>query len=639
MVSSRRTRSLRFAATLTTTLAVAPLPATADVIADFDGTAFPPGWTVTGDAFGNGPASGSLDRQMTVSGWTGPRFANSYHGTDRAQGTLTSPPFTIEKDYVCMLVGGGAHPGKTAVNLIIDSKVALTTTGTNDEHLTWDAWDVRSLKGKQARIQIVDRESGGWGHILVDQIMQTDQPPITPIATSPLYAETHRPQFHFTSAKNWINDPNGLVFYEGQYHLFFQHNPLGNEWGNMTWGHAVSPDLLHWTQRPDAITPDELGTIFSGSAVVDWKNTSGLGKDGQPPLIAMYTAAGGTNDASKGKKFTQCLAYSNDKGKTWIKYDKNPVLGHVAGENRDPKVIWHEPTGKWVMALYLEGDRFAIYNSPDLKQWTTLHEVRAPQTSGECPDFFPLAVDGDASNTKWVFTVADAKYLIGSFDGTTFKPETDVLQVDFGRGYQNYAVQTYSDIPDSDGRRIQIGWLRNGKFPRMPFNGQMSFPSELTLKSTAAGPRLFRTPIREVATLHDKVRTWTDLKLAPGENPLADLNGDLFHIRAEIEPGDARAVGFIIRGEPVRYTVAEKKLAALGELPADLKDGRLTLEILVDRTTIETFVNNGQAAASSTFLPSSDERPPLSLFSEDGTATVRSLTVATLKSTWPKQTK
>ena len=208
-------------------------------------------------------------------------------------------------------------------------------------------------------------------------------------AVDKLYAEAYRPQFHFTPAKNWTNDPNGLVFYKSVYHLFFQHNPFGTQWGNMTWGHATSRDLVHWTEHAPAIHPDKLGTIFSGSAVVDGANTSGFRTADEKPIVCIYTSAGGTSPESQGQPFTQSLAFSNDRGATWMKYEKNPVLGHVAGSNRDPKVIWHEPTKKWVMALYLDVNDYALFGSKNLTEWTKLCDVAMLGTR-ECPDFFEL---------------------------------------------------------------------------------------------------------------------------------------------------------------------------------------------------------------------------------------------------------
>lgn len=597
-------------------------------VTDFESTAFE-NWIVTGDAFGTGPIAGTLPEQNAVAGFRG-RYASSYHGTDRSTGTLTSPAFEIERDAITFLIGGGAHARSTCVNLLVDQQIVRTATGHDSETLIPFTWDTRDLRGKQARIQIVDNETGRWGHVTVDHIMQTDQPVVPTTGTQPLYLETYRPQFHFTSAKNWLNDPNGCVYFDGEYHLFFQYNPMGREWGNMTWGHAVSPDLLHWTQLPDALTPDALGTMFSGSAVVDHRNTSGFGNDAAPPLVALYTAAGGTNPESKGKSFSQCIAYSTDKGRTWTKYEKNPVIEHLVAENRDPKVIWHEPSDQWIMALYLDGDRFALFSSSNLKSWTKFQDLSIPGSS-ECPDFFPLALDGDPSKVKWVLTAADNGYLVGDFDGQRFNTDGKTLRLEAGQSY--YAVQSFSDVPD--GRRIQIGWMRGGTYPHMPFNQEMSFPTTLELRTTADGPRLFRKPIQEIAALHDVAFERTNLELQPGHNPLADLKGDLFHIKMAVRPDQADAVGLNIRGQTIRYDVAAKKLAALGTADVELVDGVLTLEIIVDRTTIETFANGGARAFSSCYLPTDVDPSPLSLFSEGGTAKVHSLSVWTLKSTWP----
>jgi sucrose-6-phosphate hydrolase SacC (GH32 family) len=607
-------------------------PAAPDiVIADFEQSDYG-NWTTTGTAFGTGPAQGALPNQQKVDGFLGHGLVNSYLNGDASQGTLTSPDFTIDRPYISFLIGGGDHPDKTCMNLVVEGKVIHTATGANDEHLDWCTWDVKQLLGKKASLQIVDRVSDQWGHINVDQIIQTDNPPVMLMKQQALYQESLRPQFHFTCATNWLNDPNGLVFYQGEYHLFCQHNPDGINWGNMTWAHAVSPDLVHWTQLPDAIKPDDFGTIFSGSAVVDWKNTSGFGVDGQPPLVAMYTAAGGTNEASKGKQFSQCIAYSNDKGRTWTKYQQNPVLPHIVGENRDPKLVWYQPKHKWILALYKDGEQYALFDSADLKQWNHLQDLNLPGCS-ECPDFFPIALDGDASKPKWVFTSASGRYLVGNFDGNQFIPDQELRQVDFGTNY--YAVQSYSDVPD--GRRIQIAWMRDGKYPGMPFNGQMSFPCEMQLKTTGDGLRLFRFPVKEIESLQGQPVSWRDLTLTPGiPNPLADIKGDLFHIKAIIDPGTATDVGFNIRGQTIHYS--DHRLFAIGDTayePNDHQpnDHQIAMEILVDRTSIETFIDGGRYSFTSCYLPTND-RAPLELFATGGSAKVNSLSVYPLKSAW-----
>lgn len=442
------------------------------------------------------------------------------------------------------------------------------------------------------------------------------------------YKEAYRPQFHFTPKTNWTNDPNGLIHYKGEFHLFFQHNPFGIDWGNMTWGHAVSPDLVHWKQLPHALHPDELGTIFSGSGVVDWNNTGGFQTGDEAVLVNFYTSAG--SHAPEPVPFTQSIAYSNDRGRSWTKYEGNPVIGHIVGSNRDPKVIWHEPTQKWVMALYLDKNDYALFGSTNLKEWTRLSDLQIPDT--ECPDIFELPVDGDDENTRWVFWGAAGKYYVGDFDGTTFTPEGDAHRADYGANF--YAAQTWSDIPASDGRRIQIAWMSGSKPPEMPFNQQMSFPCELTLRTTSKGIRLHREPVAEIETLHAYTHAWSNIALKPGEDLLAGLTGELFDIRAEVALNDASAVGFKIRGEDVRYDVAEKQLTFLERSgPLVPQDGKIRLHVLVDRISIEAFGNNGELSMTSYFLPELDNAD-IGIYAEGGTATLVSLKVHELKSAW-----
>jgi fructan beta-fructosidase len=453
----------------------------------------------------------------------------------------------------------------------------------------------------------------------------------TPCAAQPqkpenVYNETYRPQFHFTAMKNWHNDPNGLVYYRGEYHLFFQHNPMGINWGNMTWGHAVSPDLLHWEQLGNALAPDHLGTIFSGSAVLDWDNTAGLQTGDEKVIVCIYTSA--------GKPFTQSIAFSNDRGRTWKKYDHNPVLKHIVGDNRDPKVIWHEPTKKWIMALYLDGQSYALFASPNLKEWTKLSDVPSPGGT-ECPDLFELPVDGNPKDTRWVFWAGNGSYLLGTFDGKTFVKESGPHTSEWGANF--YAGQTYSDIPRQDGRRIQIAWMRGGQFPDMPFNQQMSFPCELTLRKVREGLRLCRNPVREIEKIRAKAHKWTNLSLRPaGENPLKEVTADLLDIRAEIEPGDAAAVVLKLHGETVKVDAKKKEIQCRGK-KADLEPsgGRIKLQVLLDRASLEVFGNDGQRCLSFSF-PLDQKQTGLEISAEGGAATVPSLEAYELRSTWRK---
>ncbi len=598
------------------------------LVEDFEGPGWG-AWKVEGEAFGPGPARGTLPRQMKVTGFLGRGLANSYHGGDKSTGTLTSPPFRIRRRYLDFLIGGGAHPGKTCIELLSGGKVVRSATGPNDapggsERLDWRFWEVGDLAGREVRIRIADRAKGGWGHINIDQILQSDRPRL----------ERIRPRFHFTCRRGWLNDPNGLVYYKGEYHLFFQHNPFGRHWGNMTWGHAVSTDLLHWTRLENAIRPDAMGTIFSGSAAVDRNDTTGFRRGKEKTLVALYTSAGDFAPGPRKKPRVQSLAYSNDRGRTWTKYAKNPVLGWVAGKNRDPRILWYEPGKKWVMALYLEKDRYALFDSPDLKSWKKLCDVRL-KGAWECPDFFELPLDGDEKNTRWIFWGANGSYLVGRFDGKVFTPGTKVLRSHWGANF--YAAQTWSDIPARDGRRIQIGWMRGGRYPGVVFNQQMSFPRELALRSTTRGPRLFFRPVREIEKIRVRKHSWRDLDLKPGMDPLAALEGDLWDLDLTLAPGGSEQAGLRIRGREITYDTKTGRLSAFGKSALLEPGGKpVRLRVLVDKTSIEIFAAGGRVTMCFCFLPDPKARP-LGLFSRGGTARVRALDVWELESTlWPR---
>lgn len=449
------------------------------------------------------------------------------------------------------------------------------------------------------------------------------------------YHETLRPQFHFSARANWLNDPNGLVYFGGEYHLFFQHNPSGIDWGNMTWGHAVSTDLLHWRQLDHALAPDASGTIFSGSTVVDHGNTAGFQAGAEPALVAVYTAAGDTSPESKGKPFTQCLAFSNDRGRTWTKYVGNPVLPNLVKGNRDPKVTWHAPTRRWVMALYKDGSDFALFASPDLKAWTHLQDLTVPG-SDECPDFFEIALDGKAADTRWVFTTANGRYLVGSFDGRRFVPESGPHPSDHGANY--YAVQSYSDAPD--GRRIQVAWMRGGQYPGMPFNQQMSIPCNVTLRTTPDGPRLFRQPVWEIESLRRDSRRMTAVVVSAGSpDPMAGVAGDCFDLIADLLPGKGPTtaeITFSVHGHPLVYRPDARELHFLDRsmrVHPVAEDGPVRLRLLVDRTSLEVFADDGGSVLSSCFVPIPDAAP-LALSAKGGSVTVTSLELHFLESVW-----
>jgi len=687
------------------------------LIADFEGKTYGD-WKVEGEAFGPGPARGTLSNQMQVSGYEGKALVNTYYKGDDTTGTLTSPPLEIKRKYINFLVGGGMYPDKACINLLLDGKVVRTATGPNDrpggsEALNWASWDVSDLMGKTVCIQIVDQQKGGWGHINIDHIFQSnekvamekertmlftkrylnlpvkngaarrrmdvlidgkivrqfeieladDEPDywifldiasfrgkqatlrINSLArksrafkliyqdnaikeAKTFYREKNRQQFHFSSKRGWNNDTNGMVYYDGEFHMFWQHNPYGWNWGNMTWGHAVSKDMVHWKELGDAIHPDHLGTIFSGSAVVDEKNTAGFQTGDEKVIVCAYTSAGGTNHLSRGQPFTQSIAYSNDRGRTWTVYEDNPVLGHINGGNRDPKVIWHKPTECWVMVLYLDDRMMGFFSSTDLKSWTKHSELKCFH---ECPELFELPVDGDKDNTRWILYGGSGDYLIGDFDGKEFKPHGKAIHFQYGNCF--YASQTFNNVPKSDGRRIQMAWGQIAT-PGMPFNQCILFPVVLTLRTTVVGIRMFAEPIREIENIHGPKHTWKKTSVQVGEKQLSKFSGGLFHIKARFLPGDAKEFGFVIRGTPITYNVEEAELTCR-DRKAPLKpiDGKIDLELLVDRNSIEIFANSGRVYMPiGGILPEDDKS--IKLFSEGGTTQLETLEVWELNSIW-----
>ena len=462
------------------------------------------------------------------------------------------------------------------------------------------------------------------------------------------YGQLLRPQFHFTARTGWINDPNGLVYFDGIYHMYFQflpHNLQGTS-GNKYWGHAISRDLVHWRQLQTAISPDKAGGIWSGSAAVDALNTAGFKRGKKPAIVAMYTAGGGSSKISQGQPFTQCLAYSNDDGLTFTKYAHNPVLEQIVPGNRDPKIIWHAASRHWVMPLFLNASRgFALFYSPDLKHWTKLQELAFPQ-SQECPNFFPLPLEGkpggekqirELSDVRWIFTGADSQYLIGQFDGRRFTVESGPFAMDTGNNF--YAAQVYNNIPASDGRTIQIGWMRNGQYPGMPFNQQMSFPCALTLRDTSDGLRVCRDPVREIRHLWSNTHRMHNLVLADKKRAFSNITANQLDIEAIIQPGTAKLIGMEICGQKLEINRATGQIHCLGATGQLAKSAHphepLHLRVLVDHTSIEIFAQHGLVSMSSCYLPPATPAS-LACYAIGGNATFSSLAVRELNSAWTK---
>ena len=476
----------------------------------------------------------------------------------------------------------------------------------------WVFLDVGAYQGQRARIEASAMPAGHPG---LDAIAPSDQIR----GAENLYHERFRPQFHFSTRRGWSNDPIGLVYYDGEYHLYYQHNPYGCQWGNVHWGHAVSADLVHWNELPIAIYPHGRGDwALSGSAVVDEQNTSGFQTGGEKVIVAAYTSSG------RG----ECIAYSTDRGRTFTDYPGNPVIKH---RGRHPNPIWYAPGKHWVMVVYDEyqGTRWiAFYSSPDLKTWTF-----QSRTKGyfECPDIFELPVDGRSDNKKWVLYAANGEYSVGRFDGKKFTPECPEKSR-FNYGDSFYAPQTFSDLPAQDGRRIQMSWGRIGH-PNMPFSQMMNFPVELTLRTCPGGIHLFAEPVKEIERLHDGKHAWQDVTIEEGRNLLGDLSGELFHIRGEFEIGEAEEFGFTVRGTPVAYNVPAQQLVGRCSAPMKAPRGRVRLELLVDRTSIEVFAGGGRIYMPiGTLLPEDDRT--IGVFTRGGPTRLKSLEVFPLRSAW-----
>lgn len=490
-----------------------------------------------------------------------------------------------------------------------DLSVVIRLAAGNADY--WVFKDVSHLKGKTLTISY-DGNSEGLNKIFQDDVI---------VGQDNLYKEKNRPQFHFTTRRGWINDPNGLIYYDGEYHLFYQHNPYEREWENMHWGHAISKDLVHWEELPSALYPDHLGGMFSGSAVMDYDNTAGYNKGKTPAMIAIYTAAG-------ADKQVQCIAYSLDKGRTFTKYEANPVIDsrHIwnSKDTRDPKVFWYAPGKHWVMVLN-ERDGHSIYTSSNLKDWKYESHVTG---FWECPELFELPVDGNPNNTKWVMYGASGTYMLGSFDGKVFTPEKGKYQYTTGA---IYAAQTFTNMPDS--RRIQVGWGRISH-PEMPFNGMMLLPTELTLRTTKDGPRLFNLPVKETETLFTPVRDWQNLTSDKANDLLKEFyNTDCLRIKTTIKLSHATDAGFNLFGQRiVGYDMNSNTINGVFYSPEDMTSMELSADIYIDRTSIEVFIDDGAYSYSMERKPDTNNKEGFHFWGNN--IEVKDLQVFSVKSVW-----
>ena len=683
------------------------------VIADFESETYGD-WKVEGEAFGAGPATGSFPGQQPVTGFEGKRFVNSFNGGDGATGKLTSPEFKIEHKFLNFLIGGGSWANETCMNLLVDGNVVRTATGNDEETLSHGSWNVAEFTGKPAVIQIVDERKGGWGHINVDQITQSDTKSaaalvpmektltvdnshlLVPVANAPKgikpivmgiydgptlvqsftvalpkdgdpfwlaaypldhfglngksirvaalkrvpesvraaadlikigpasnalaasdYTQHYRNQFHASTRRGWNNDPNGMVFHDGKYHLYYQHNPFGIEWGNMHWGHLESTDLIHWKEKPITLYQRTVADMaFSGNGFVDFNNSAGLGKDTQ--FIA-YTSTG------RG----ECIAYSMDGGLTFTDIPESPVIKHPG---RDPFVFWYQPEQKWGMALYDESKcdeteavpatdikqtnrNISFYESKNLRQWTRTGAFTDPDRGAvfECPGMFELPVAGKSGESRWILLAAQNRYFIGQFDGKTFHKESGPHGPSHGAFY---AAETFNDVPD--GRRIQIGWVLTDRYPQefpdQIVNMAFTLPHELTLRETGNGLRVFFSPVKETESLRGEVLAeGKDLSPAQANEMLQKCKGELSEVL--IEFGEAGRKQLLINGIDASFS------------------GR-TARIFNDRTMSEVYADDGLSYEVKKRPSNGFASTETQLKTAQGDV-IRSLKIFRLKSIWP----
>ena len=467
--------------------------------------------------------------------------------------------------------------------------------------------------------------------------------------------EKFRPTYHFSPLYGWMNDPNGMVYKDGEYHLFYQYNPYGSKWGNMSWGHAISQDLVNWKHLPVAIAPDALGTIFSGSAVVDFDNTAGFGAGA---IIAIYT--------QNSDRQVQSIAYSTDNGRTFTKYENNPVLTSEARDFRDPKVFWYESTKRWIMVLAV-GQEMQIFSSPNLKDWT--FESRFGEGQGahggvwECPDLFELPVEG-TNDKKWVllcnlnpggpFGGSATQYFVGSFNGKEFVNESPSKTKWMDWGKDHYATVTWSDAPDN--RRIAIAWMSNWQYandvPTSQYRSPNSVPRDLSLFTVDGETYLQSAPSPELLALRDasKKRSFK----VNGTRTIKEMipsNDGAYEIELTIENQHADVIGFRLyndKGEEVdmQYDMKEKKFSMDRRKSGDvgfnenfpmltwtaIESGKdeLKLRLFVDKSSVEAFGDGGRFVMTNQVFPS-EPYTHIDFYSKGGAYKVESFVIYKLK--------
>ena len=485
------------------------------------------------------------------------------------------------------------------------------------------------------------------------------------------YQQPYRPQFHFSPREHWTNDPNGVVFFEGEYHLFYQYNPFGDVWGHMSWGHAVSRDLLHWQELPVALSEENGIMIFTGSTVVDEFNTSGFCADGKPCLVAVYTGHTPEDGGHRALQ-TQNLAYSNDRGRTWTKYRDNPVLNLNASDFRDPDVFWSKQARRWVMVVALPNDhKVLFYGSSNLKNWEQLSAFGPAGATGgqwECPTMVELPLDA-TKRTRWVLKVglnpgalqggSGEQYFVGTFDGTRFvndNPPATTLWTDYGKDC--YCALAFNGT-ERRGDRVMIGWMNNwqyaGKVPTKPWRGQMTVPRSLALATLPEGVRLVQRPVEAIAQLRDKHVGWRGTSLTELNRILHTEHYSSFELETTVARVAGGTIGWkLLAGDgtsiEIGYDGARSELfvdrthsGVVGfsrdfpvrtAAPLAIGGAPLSMTILVDRSTVEMFAQGGRVAMTNLVYPLAGA-DGIELYSRGERPGQITVDLWSLRSTWP----
>tara|TARA_R110000764_G_C11029270_1_gene385198 strand:+ start:24653 stop:26203 length:1551 start_codon:yes stop_codon:yes gene_type:complete len=483
------------------------------------------------------------------------------------------------------------------------------------------------------------------------------------------YQEEYRPQFYFSPEEKWMNDPNGLVYHEGIYHLFYQYYPEDIVWGPMHWGHAVSEDMVHWEHKPIALYPDENGLIFSGSAVVDKKNTSGFGKEGKTPLVAIFTYHSMEGEKEGRNDFqTQGIAYSLDNGETWNKYADNPVIVNGEGikDFRDPKVFWHKPSNGWILTL-VAGDHAKFYSSKNLKDWTYLSDFGKSQGAHggvwECPDLFPLQIEG-SDEEKWVLIISinpgapnggsGTQYFVGDFDGTTFTSnQKNPKWLDYGT--DNYAGVTYNNVPEEE--RIFIGWMSNWDYardtPTKKWRSAMTVPRKLSLHKVEDNYFLANYPIDKMGDLTSPT-VINQVEVAAAATDTLQVEG-LYQSEIQLKT-TAKNFQLLFKNELDEVLVldfdatnqiltVDRTLSGKVDFQEDfgakkhvaplkgLKKGPHQFKILMDWSSMELFMDQGMLSITEQLFPTSPYNT-LIINNENGSEPIIIQSIKEMKSIW-----